>query len=92
MHKPKNVVALSFAQQSLLPQVVFNDSGKYAENFEAKFRKVHADHRVIKDPELLQRLAALPVNSVISPDLYQLVAMLIVHVFSVEALLKRSKS
>ena len=90
MPKQKKVVALSFAPDTLLPQVVFNDSGIYAEHFETEFRKVHADSRVIKDPELLQRLAALPVNSSISPDLYQLVAMLIVHVFSSEELLKRS--
>jgi type III secretion system FlhB-like substrate exporter len=90
MARQKKVVALSFAEDTLLPQVVFNDSGLYAERFETEFRKTHAATRVIQDPELLQRLAVLPVNSAVSPDLYQLVAMLIVHVFSAEALLKRS--
>lgn len=90
MVRQKKVVALSFSADSLLPQVVFNDSGVYAEHFEAEFRKVNADTRVIKDQELLQKLAVLPVNSAVSPHLYQLVAMLIVHVFSTEALLKRS--
>lgn len=90
--KQKRVVALSFAEDSLLPQVVFNERGIYAANFEAEFRKIHSDARVINDPELLERLAVLPVNTAISPDLYQLVAMLIVHVFSVEELLKRRAS
>lgn len=92
MSKQKKVVALSFAENTLLPQIVFNESGMYAANFEAEFRKGHSDNRVIKDPELLERLAVLPVNTAISPDLYQLVAMLIVHVFSVEELLKRRVS
>lgn len=91
-HPPKRVVALSFSEESLLPQVVFNERGTYAAHFEAEFRKIHSDTKVIKDPELLERLAVLPVNTPISPDLYQLVAMLIVHVFSVEELLKRRAS
>jgi type III secretion system FlhB-like substrate exporter len=83
----KNVnknIGLSYKGDNKLPAIVFKGNGIYADFYEAEFRKNKASYKVIKDEELLDKLSKLPVESEISPDLYELVAILLVHVYSLE--------
>lgn len=82
-------VGLSFKGNDKLPAVVFKGNGIYADFYEAEFKKNKAHYKVIQDKELLEKLSKLPVESDISPDLYELVAILLVHVYSLEIKIKR---
>lgn len=84
----KKVVGLSFEKGQGLPRVVLKGVGPAAELIEAEFKQSHEAHRVIEDATLLDKLFRLPTESEISPDLYELVAILLVHVYAVEEKLK----
>jgi len=86
----KKVVGLAYEKNQGLPRVVLKGVGHVAEQIENKFEKVNASYRIIEDAELLDKLFRLPTDSEISPDLYELVAILLVHVYAVEAKLKES--
>lgn len=84
----KKVVGISYQPEDGLPRVIVKASGEMASTVEHMFRQQHLKHRVVKDEGLVNSLFRLPMESEISADLYQLVAMLLVHVYSVEAKLK----
>lgn len=84
----KKVVGLSFEKGQGLPRVVLKGVGSAAELIETEFKQSHEAHRVIEDSALLDKLFRLPTESEISPDLYELVAILLVHVYAVEEKLK----
>jgi type III secretion system FlhB-like substrate exporter len=46
---------------------------------------------LVKDPQLLQQLYRLPMDAEIGPELFQLVAALLAHVFAVEQRLKEEQ-
>lgn len=84
----RRVVGLAYDPTDTLPRVVLKGVGPIAECVETEFRRVRAGHRVVENTELAEKLFRLPMESDISPDLYELVALLLVHVFAVEASLK----
>jgi len=84
----KKVVGLSYNADDGLPRVILKASGEMAQQVEQEFGRHKPAHRLIEDEALATSLFRLPLESDISPDLYQLVALLLVHVYSVEAKLK----
>lgn len=85
---PHRVVGLSYEPGQPLPRVVLKGVGPIASHIEREFLKSRSSHRVVKDKGLLSSLFRLPMDSEISPNLYELVAIILVHVFAVEAKLK----
>lgn len=82
-------IGLAYKADNKLPAIVFKGNGVYADFYEAEFKKNKAQYKIIQDKELLEKLSKLPVESDISPDLYELVAILLVHVYSLETKMKR---
>lgn len=85
-------IGLSCKGDNKLPAIVFKGSGIYADFYEVEFKKNKAQYKIIQDEELLNKLSKLPVESEISPDLYELVAILLVHVYSLEIKIKGLKT
>jgi type III secretion system FlhB-like substrate exporter len=85
-------VGLIYKGSSSLPSIVFKGSGVYADYYEKEFKKNKSSYRIVQDKDLLEKLSKLPVESEISPDLYELVAILLVHVYSMEIKMKGIKT
>lgn len=85
---PRRVVGLAYEPGQRLPQVVLKGVGPTAEFIEREFLRQRPAHRLIENEELANSLFRLPMDSEISPDLYELVALILVHIFAVEAKLK----
>jgi len=79
----KKVVGLRYEPAEGLPQLIVKGSGKMAEEI---LRKGNAGDGpvVVKDKALLDQLFRLPMDAQIGPDLFQVVATLLAHVFAVE--------
>lgn len=80
-------VGLAYKPNNKLPAIVFKGNGLYADYYEKEFKKNKPTYKIVKDKELLDKLSKLPVESEISPDLYELVAILLVHVYSLEIII-----
>ncbi|MFV1922195.1 MAG: hypothetical protein ACMZ63_06305 [Methylotenera sp.] len=88
--KRKQNIGLIFDAENQVPRIAFKGNGLYADYIEKEFRKNKSPERVVRDEELLSKLSKLPVESEISTDLYGLVAILLIHVYSLEVTIKRS--
>ncbi|ROH85894.1 hypothetical protein ED236_09190 [Pseudomethylobacillus aquaticus] len=85
----KKIVGLAYKkEQAKLPSVILKASGLFADKVVQEFHNESQPHKLIKDGKLVDRLFSLPTESEISADLYELVAILLVHVYAVEAKLK----
>lgn len=83
----KKVVGLRYEPAEGLPQVIVKGSGKMAEEI---LRQGAGDEgpMVVKDKALLDQLYRLPMDAQIGPELFQVVAALLAHVFAIEQKLK----
>ena len=88
---PKKVVGLSYVPGKGLPKVVVKGHGELAERI-LEYRRSINGPPVVKDEKLCRQLYKLPVEAEISPDMFQLVAMLLVHVFAMENKLAGGKN
>ncbi len=77
------MVGLSYVPGKGLPKVVLKGSGPLAEEI-LKQRGSAPLPTLIKNEALLQQLYRLPIDAEIGPELYQIVAIILVHVFAVE--------
>jgi len=82
------LVGLKYEPAEGLPQVILKASGAAAEEvLRARTRAVQAPP-VVKNEALLEQLYRLPVEGRIGPELFQVVAILLAHVLSIDAKLK----
>jgi flagellar biosynthesis protein len=88
---PKKVVGLSYVPGSGLPKVVVKGHGELAERI-LEYRQSIKGPPIVKDEKLCRQLYKLPMDAEISPDLFELVAMLLVHVFAIENKLADGKN
>jgi type III secretion system FlhB-like substrate exporter len=86
-YTPKKVVGLRYEDGQRLPQVVLKGAGPLADEI---LRRRGPGRRppVVRNDALLEQLYRLPIDAEIGPELYRVVAFLLVHVFAVEALMK----
>jgi type III secretion system FlhB-like substrate exporter len=84
---PLRVVGLRYEPGEGLPEVIFKGAGPLAEEI-LRRRDRRDGPPVVKDDGLLQALYRLPVDSAIGPELFHAVAVLLAHVFAVEAKLR----
>lgn len=85
--KLNKVVGLRYRPDQGLPRVVVKGSGETARQI-LKNRPIFGGPRIFKNAELAEQLYRLPVDAEISRDTFQLVAILLAHVFAVEHKLK----
>jgi flagellar biosynthesis protein len=86
----KKVVGLAYEPGKGLPRVVVKGNGPMAEQI-LRERDLVEGPMLVKDPQLLQQLYRLPMDAEIGPELFQLVAALLAHVFAVEQRLKEEQ-
>ncbi len=84
----QKVVGLQYEPGDGLPKVIVKGSGKIAEKILQK-KTLRGSPKVFKNKELVDKLFRLPVDAEISRDTFQLVAILLAHVFSIEEKLKQ---
>lgn len=81
------VVGLQYKKGNGLPRVIVKGQGYFADEI-LKQRNQAAGPPLVKDEKLLQQLYKLPVDSEIGRDLFELVAVLLVHVYGIEEKMK----
>lgn len=84
---PKKVVGLQYTPGEGLPKIILKGSGKIADEILNKRNAINS-HKVIEDSDLVKKLYRLPIDAEITNDLYDVVAVLLAHVFSVNQKLK----
>ena len=84
---PKKVVGLRYEPEHGLPQVILKGYGALADEILQR-RSQENGPPVVKDEALLEQLYRLPIDADIGPALYRLVAIILVHVFAVEEVMK----
>lgn len=84
---PQKVVGLAYEARDELPKVVVKGCGEAAERILRERDWLHGPE-VVKDPQLLEQLYRLPMDGTIGPELFQLVAILLTHVFAIEERLR----
>jgi flagellar biosynthesis protein len=87
----KRVVGLRYEPGEGLPQVILKGSGQMADEI-LRRRDWLRQQPMVKDTALVEQLYRLPVDARIGPELFELVAALLVHVFSMEEQLRRQHS
>lgn len=85
--KPTRLVGIKYEPGEGLPRIIVKGSGKAAEEMLNK-RSVLSGPKVFKNKELVDKLFRLPIDAEISEDTFQLVAVLLAHVFSIEEKLR----
>ena len=86
---PSKVVGLGLEPQQGLPRVVVKGCGEFADRILRERNWPHGPP-VVSDPQLAEQLFRLPVDGQIGPELFELVAILLTHVFSLDEKLRRS--
>ena len=82
------VVGLKYEPDQGVPTIILKGQGESAENI-IKLAKQIDGPKVVEDKELLKKLYRMPIDAEISPELYDLVALVLAHVFTIEQQYKR---
>jgi flagellar biosynthesis protein len=85
--KPTKVVGLEYTPGHGLPMVTVKGVGPVAEKLMQSTLQVQGP-RIVRDPELLEQLYRLPIDSAIDPALFKVVAAVLTHVFAVNEKMK----
>lgn len=83
----QRVVGLKYVPAEGLPQVILKGVGPLAEEVLQRGR-LRPGAKIVKNAALLQSLYRLPVEAHIGPELFHVVAVLLAHVFALEAKMK----
>jgi len=83
MAEIKKVVGLKYDPGEGVPQVVVKGSGPAAEEI-LRRQDAAGSPPIVQDGALATQLYRLPMDAAIGPELFELVAALLAHVFSLE--------
>ena len=86
----KRVVGLKYEIGEGLPQVILKGSGLLADEIIERSNTTGGP-QVIQDKALVNELFKLPVDAEIGPELFELVAILLVHVYAIEEKMKQEQ-
>jgi flagellar biosynthesis protein len=86
----KQVVGLKYEIGEGLPKVILKGSGRLADEI-IRHRDAINGPPVVKDEKLAKELFKLPVDGEIGPELFELVAILLVHVYAIDEKLSHDK-
>jgi flagellar biosynthesis protein len=84
--RPTRLIGLAY-QPPELPKVVVKGCGEMADRL-LRERDWLNGPAVVKDPKLAEQLWRLPVDGQIGPELFQLIAILLTHVFAIDEQLR----
>lgn len=79
----RKVVGLQYEPGEGLPTVILKGSGAVVEEVLRRRDPIYGPE-VLKNPELVEKLFALPIDAEIRPDLYHLVAAVFVHLYRLD--------
>lgn len=79
----KRVVGLKYTPREGPPKVILKGAGKTAEEV-IDHAKQLAEHKIVEDKKLVDQLFRLPVDAPIDAELFQLVAVLLVHIYKLD--------
>ncbi|MEJ1366702.1 MAG: EscU/YscU/HrcU family type III secretion system export apparatus switch protein [Candidatus Sedimenticola sp. (ex Thyasira tokunagai)] len=82
---PKRVVGLKYEKEQGIPRVILKGYGYQAEEIITKGKTI-SNKKVIEDEKLLKQLYKLPIDAEIGAELFELVAILLVHVYGIDEL------
>lgn len=85
--KLQRAVGLQYTPELGLPTVIAKGVGPVAEEMLSSTLQINGP-RLVRDPELLEQLYRLPVDSVIDPKLFQIIATVLTYVFAVNEKMK----
>lgn len=85
---PSRVVGLAYEPGQGLPRVVLKGSGELAQQIVAEGGKLRYNLPVVQDEKLLDALFRLPTDAEIGPELFEMVAALLAHVYAVDSKMK----
>ena len=77
--KPKQAIALSYNPDEDAPKVIASGKGALAERIIEKAKE--ADVPVHRDDKLADTLSRLEIGDMIPPELYEVVAEILVHIY-----------
>lgn len=83
----KQVVGIKYTPGEGLPRVILKGKGHIADEILRK-RNLNNGQSVIRNRDLVKKLYRLPIDAEITRDLYEIVATVLAHVFSVNQKLK----
>ncbi len=83
-NEPKRVVGIKYKKEKgEIPRVIVKGSGAQADKIIEKGRKL-SPKKVIQDEQLLRQVYKLPVDAEIGRELFELVAILLIHIYSID--------
>ena len=85
----KKVVGIKYKHGDALPKLILKGCGSIAEDI-LKNRNSHYSQKVYQNKELVKTLYRLPIDAEITKDTYEIVAILLAHVFAVNQKLKET--
>lgn len=80
---PQRVVGIKYETGKGLPRVILKGCGEKAREIIDYGRRTNGPP-LVEDEKLLEQLYRLPMDAEIGPELYELVAALLVHVYAIE--------
>lgn len=83
MSEIRKIVGLKYDPGEGVPQVIVKGAGAAADEL-LRSREALGGAPVVHDAALAEQLYRLPMEAPIAPELYELVAALLAHVFSLE--------
>lgn len=86
----RRVVGLKYEPDAGPPQVVLKGAGPLAEEILTR-RRARVGAQVVRNEALLESLYRLPLDAQIGPELFHVVAVILAHVFALEAQLKSTR-
>ena len=87
----KKVVGLKYTPGKDLPRVILKGSGKIAEEILSDRNSIK-DYKIVQNRELVNKLYRLPIDAEITEDLYEVVAIILAHIFAVNEKLKENSN
>lgn len=87
----RRVIGLKYDIGEGLPRVILKGSGRLADDI-IRQRDAINGPPVVRNEKLAKELFRLPVDAEIGPELFELVAILLVHVFAVEEKMKQERT
>jgi flagellar biosynthesis protein len=81
----KKVIGIRYRADEGLPRVILKGAGYFADDILDKGRSIKKSPLVIRNKELVDQLYRLPVDTEIRPELFELVATVLAHLYSLEA-------
>ncbi len=85
----KKIVGLQYEPEWNAPRVTVKATGNLAQQAIDLGRR-QEDVRLIENPELAEALFAIPLESAIDDSLFEIVAILLVHIYQLDAELKKN--